>query len=407
MRRRAGRCRRKLPFVPVMKRLFAIFGVLVLAGGLVFTGFKVEARNMARRLQRKAETALAGVRSWAEEGREPSTVLAVMQQVKPALDAGDPHQAEALLDQALKMLSDRKPGDKSPLPVYAGKEQQSDLFGRPEPVSIEGYAGSAMEPFLSPDGRYLFFNNENEPNVDTNLHFAERIGKLSFRHLGELPGANSAVLDAAPSLDRSGHFYFTTVREYDRTMNSVYTGEFDGKTVRKVHPVPGNISPRTPGTINMDVSISPDGQTLYISRAIIFPGATSPKSSQLMVARLKGGAFSIDPASAAIMKNVNTPALQYAPSISADGRELYFTRASQLAAGPEAPGASLRIMVATRTSVYEPFGEPRALTALSGFVEAPTISLEGKEMFFHKKVGHKFAIYRAQRKARYTSAARQ
>ena len=38
-------------------------------------------------------------------------------------------------------------GDKSPLPVYAGKEQESDLYVRPEPVSIKGYDGSAMEPF--------------------------------------------------------------------------------------------------------------------------------------------------------------------------------------------------------------------------------------------------------------------
>ena len=108
----------------------------------------------------------------------------------------------------------------------------------------------------------------------------------------------------------------------------------------------------------------------------------------------------VAPDSAAIMKNINTAALQYAPSISADGLELYFTRASQLMAGSEAPGASLRIMVATRISVSEPFGEPRALTALTGFVEAPTIPLDGKEMFFHKKVGKNFVIYRAERNAK-------
>lgn len=96
---------------------------------------------------------------------------------------------------------DAKRTDKSPLPVYADKEEKSDLYVRPQPVSIEGYDGSAMEPFISPDGHYLFFNNENDPAVNTNLHFAERIGKLSFRYLGELPGVNSHVLDAAPSLD--------------------------------------------------------------------------------------------------------------------------------------------------------------------------------------------------------------
>lgn len=291
-------------------------------------------------------------------------------------------------------------GVQSPLPVYAGKEQESDLYVRPEPASIEGYDGSAMEPFISPDGRYLFFNNENDPRVNTNLHFAERTGTHSFRYLGELPGVNSEALDAVASLDEAGHFYFTTLREYERTMKSIYTGDFDGKGVTNVRPAPGDISPKAPGTINMDASISPDGQTLYISRAVFSPGAPAPKKSDLIVARRNDGAFRIDPDSDRIMKNVNTDALEYAPSISADGRELYFTRASQRVAGSEAPGARLRIMVATRTSVSEPFGEARALTALTGFVEAPTIPLDGKEMFFHKKVGTHFVIYRAERRAR-------
>src|ERR1035438_9506422 len=195
-----------------------------------------------------------------------------------------------------------------------------------------------MEPFISPDGHYLFFNNENDPRMNTNLHFAERTGKLTFRYLGELPGVNSDVLDAVPSVDTAGHFYFTTIRDYARTMNSIYTGEFDGKRVTNVHSVPGDISPKVPGTINMDASISPDGQTLYISRAVIVPNLPAPKKSELMIARLKDGTFSIDPASAHIMKNINTGALEYAPCISKDGLELYFTRA--------APGALPRIMVA-------------------------------------------------------------
>jgi len=311
-----------------------------------------------------AAMAQTGVRSWAEQGRDPA------------------------------------PGNASPLPVYTGREKESDLFVKPEPVSIEGYAGAAMEPFLSPDGRYLFFNNENDSRINTNIHFAERTGKLSFHYLGELPGVNSEVLDAVPSMDRAGHFYFTTVRDYGRTLNSLYAGEFDGKAVKNVRPVPGDISPKTLGTINMDACISADGQTLYISRAVMAPGAPAPKQSDLMVARLKGGVFRIDPDSGRIMKNINTEALEYAPAVSADERELYFTRASQLMAGSDAPGARLRIMVAIRRSVSEPFGEPRVLTALAGFVEAPTISLDGKEMFYHKKVGGSFVIYRAERNQR-------
>ena len=379
-----------------MKRLAALLVLLLTAGVL---GFTVVAQNMERRLKDKGAQAVSRVRSLASHGGDPSAILAVMQQVKPALDARDPKKAEALLDRALNMLDEatKIPANDSPLPVYARMEEESDLYVRPEPVVISGYEGSVMEPFISPDGHYLFFNNENDPNVNTNLHFADRLGKLSFRYLGELPGVNSPVLDAAPSMDAAGHFYFTTVRDYDRTMNSIYTGDFDGKVVKNVHPVPGDISPQTLATINMDVSISPDGQTLYISRAVIFSRASGPKKSDLMVARLKDGSFSIDPDSDRVMKNINTEALEYAPSISADGLELYFTRASQLMAGPAAPGARLRIMVATRASASDPFGEPRALKTLSGFVEAPSISFDGKEMFFHKKVGQNFVIFRAER----------
>ena len=366
-----------------MRRFKQVIFVAFLAVAILYAVFSAVAGDTARRLQKKAADAGAGVRILASQGGDPSRIVALLQEVKPALDAGDPRKAEELLDRALSLLHTY-----SPVPVSAGVEEASDLYARAEPVTISGYAGSAMEPFLSPDGRYLFFNNENDPNVDTNLHFAERTGRLTFRYLGELPGANSPALDAVASIDTAGHFYFTTLREYGRTMNSLYTGDFDGRRVNNVHLVPGDISPKAPGTVNMDAGVSPDGQTLYISRAVIFPGAPAPAKSELMIARLKAGVFAIDSDSAAIMKNVNTGALEYAPAISADGRELFFTRASR---------SGVRIMVATRTSADAPFDEPRLLRALTGFVEAPTISLDTKEMFYHKKVGEKFAVYRAER----------
>ena len=190
-----------------MKRLAALLVLLLTAGVL---GFTVVAQNMERRLKDKGAQAVSRVRSLASHGGDPSAILAVMQQVKPALDARDPKKAEALLDRALNMLDEatKIPANDSPLPVYARMEEESDLYVRPEPVVISGYEGSAMEPFISPDGHYLFFNNENDPNVNTNLHFADRLGKLSFRYLGELPGVNSPVLDAAPSMDAAGHFYY-------------------------------------------------------------------------------------------------------------------------------------------------------------------------------------------------------
>ena len=108
-----------------------------------------------------------------------------------------------------------------------------------------------------------------------------------------------------------------------------------------------------------------------------------------MVARRNGDRFDLDPASTDIMKNVNTPALEYAPDISTNGLELYFTRASI--------PAGLRIMMTSRNSTDKPFGKPCVLSAARGFVEAPSISLDGKELFFHKKVNDTFVIFRAER----------
>lgn len=41
----------------------------------------------------------------------------------------------------------------------------SALYADPQPVAIEGYDDHAMEPFLSRDGRHLYFNNSNHPPI--------------------------------------------------------------------------------------------------------------------------------------------------------------------------------------------------------------------------------------------------
>ncbi|WP_348261878.1 hypothetical protein P8935_18990 [Telmatobacter sp. DSM 110680] len=387
---------------PLNMRAFKVILVsLTVAGSLGAGIFLIASQRTSDRIQRKAAQAEAEVKDVAMHGGDVSAILAMLAQVRPALDSGDARRAEGLLDRALNLLAqDRsKPhgADVSSLPVFQSQEKECRLYVDPQLVVIAGYDGSAMEPFISPDGQFLFFNNENDPNVNTNLHFARRTGTNHFQYLGEIPGVNSPSLDAVPSMDAAGNFYFTTLREYDRTMNSIYAGHFDGREVRDVHPVAGNISPTLPLNVNMDASISPDGQTLYISRAVIVPGASAPKKSELMVARIDGGAFAVVPDSAEIMKNINTGPLAYAPAISANGLELYFTRASQSEPGATGIGAKVRIVVARRSSLSDPFGEPQVLGTLKGFVEAPSLSLDGSELFFHKKVGDKYLIYRAVR----------
>ena len=293
-------------------------------------------------------------------------------------------------------LANRASGNGAGLPVSTASEEGTDLYDHPQPVTIEGYSGRAMEPFIASDGKTLFFNNSNEPGVDTDLHVAARLGPNAFRYVGELTGANSPVLDAVPSMDLDGRFYFTTVRQYERDRKSIFAGRFRNGALEDVHAVEGTMTPTVPGWINMDVSISPDGRTMYISRARFEAGMPIPKESDLMIATRTGDSFAIDPRSQEMLAKVNTPALEYAPAVSTDGLELYFTRASGLGTG-RAEDVRLRIMVARRRPGDVPFDEPRVLDRLTGYVEAPSPSLDGKEMFFHKKVDGTFVICRAER----------
>lgn len=384
-----------------MKRL-----ILLIAGGLLAlviggAGWLLLQQRRAVRVYAETNQALAQSMMLVQRGGDPAPAFALLKQVGPAMDAGHPAQAFSLaqraLDAANAALQALPPPSQLQLPIDSAPELSSDLYGHPQPVVITGYTGDAMEPFISPDGKYLFFNNSNDAKTDTNLYYARRTGKLTFRSLGELPGVNSPSLDAVPSIDASGRFYFTSLRDYDRTHASLFTGEFDGRAVHDVHRVPGDIDPGMPGIVNMDASISPDGQTLYIARAHIIEGAPVPKSSGLVMATLSKGNFKTEETGTILLIHINTGALNYAPCISADGLELYFTRASQRmnAAGKLEP--SVRIMVATRPSTDVSFGTPMVLSALTGFVEAPTLSLDRKEMFFHKKVGDHYAIFRATR----------
>ena len=89
-----------------------------------------------------------------------------------------------------------------------------------------------------------------------------------------------------------------------------------------------------------------------------------------------------------LLKNVNTDALEYAACISTDELELFFTRA-----GKNGPA----IYSSTRMSVTHPFDPPVRVDAIKGFVEAPTLSLDGRSLYYHLREGARFVIYRAAR----------
>ena len=149
------------------------------------------------------------------------------------------------------------------------------VFTNPEPVTIEGYTQDAMEPFISPDGNYLFFNNSNSAST-TNLYYATRIDDVTFQFQGEIAGANAGplTLSAVPSMDINNIFYFISNRSYAQTFSTIYSGTFSNGSLSNVALVPG-VSKDKLGDVNFDQCISPDGGTLYFVDGVFSGGACS------------------------------------------------------------------------------------------------------------------------------------
>lgn len=259
-------------------------------------------------------------------------------------------------------------------------------FSNPQRVTIRGYDGDAMEPFLSRDGKILFFNNLNEPTVNTNLYWAERVDDLTFQFKGEVGGVNTPALEGVASMDRDGVFYFVSPRSYDQTASTLYRGHFAKGSVTGIELVPG-VSLAKPGIVNFDAEISADGNTLYFVESQFEHGG--PKWARILLARRKGNVFERSADGERIMSSINAEGMNYAPATSASGLEIFFTRGE--------PNSLPAIYMAVRTDTAAPFGTPREIQAAAGFVEGPTLSPDEKSLYYHKKESGKFVIYRVTR----------
>ena len=259
-------------------------------------------------------------------------------------------------------------------------------FATPQRVTIRGYDDHAMEPFLTRDGRYLLFNNSNAPEVDTDLHYAERVDDFTFDYRGEIAGVNSDVLDGVPSMDREGNFYFVSLRSYVQTLAVLHRGRFTAGAVTGVERVPGIAGMRL-GEVNFDAEISPDGATLYFVDGVL-SGGPVPQAADLAIAHRSGDTFERAADSATLLAALNTPALEYAPSISSNGLELFFTRFQD--------GRSA-IYRALRRRADVPFEAPQRVVVIEGLVEAPTLSPDERALYYHAFDGNRYAIFRVAR----------
>ena len=270
----------------------------------------------------------------------------------------------------------------------------TEVFGTPEAVTISGYGSNAMEPFLSRDGRWLFFNTRNGPQDQTDLHVARRGGELSFTYVGPLTGANSAKLDGVASVDRRGHFYFVSTRNYDATGNTLWTGHLHDGRVDDVRPLATDFTPRRALRLNIDMEISADGETLYFTENRWDIVHARPATSNLAMATRTGDRFVRRRDSDVLMRAINTPALEYAPATSADQLTLYFTRMDSAKTSDRA----FAILMSRRSSTNAAWQAPVRIATIAGYVEAPTVSPDGCRLFYHAATASGFRLFSVKRR---------
>lgn len=273
--------------------------------------------------------------------------------------------------------------------VFAG-----EVFTRPRPVTIQGYDKDVMEPFITRDGKYLFFNSNKTLFKSKDIYWAKRINDHTFRFMGEVQGINTGAVEGVPSMDRYGNFYFVSTSNYKPfNLVTVYRGKFHNGHVSNVTPIP-EISLNKAGWLNMDVEISEDGNTLY-STQTYFGSGPPPKKSYFFQARKQGGHFVVDMDSAHIYRYINQDEIVYAAAVSTDELEFFYTRL-KITDGKPPVFETLRASRATRQAA---FSKPEVITAINGFAEAPALSADEKLLYFHKKPGafKPFALYSLQR----------
>jgi ketosteroid isomerase-like protein len=212
--------------------------------------------------------------------------------------------------------------DRSVPPHYLYTMWESHLVGdKWSPPQILPFSGEYRDsdPVLSPDGNKLLFVSDRPVNEKDPHHYeiwmCEREGdKWSEpKNLGPVVNTHSQYF---ASMASNGNLYFTaTIGENDSEIDVFVSKFVDGK-----YTAPENLGPQIngKGIVNIEAFISPDEKFLLIGA---FSRPDSVGSSDIYVSYNQNGKWSAPLPVLAI----NTPAREYSPRLTPDGKRLIFT----------------------------------------------------------------------------------
>jgi hypothetical protein len=256
-------------------------------------------------------------------------------------------------------------------------------FKNEQKITILGYIDDAMEPFITKDDHYLFFNNL-QGATEKDIFYAEKINDTTFQFKGEIQGVNSNFVDGNPTMDAQNNFYFISTRTLGTGNKTVFKGLFNQGVVTDLQQINGSINIATPSWINMGTEISKDGQTLLTSNAKFNIGDNFPSLGNIRLAIKEANEFNIPNNETDLLININTNnSIEYAGEISANELELFYSQVTL--SNP----AIFKLFYAKRDQINGVFNRPISITEpfknnINAFVEAPTLSNNGKRLYYHK-----------------------
>ena len=276
--------------------------------------------------------------------------------------------------------------------------QNYPTFGSEINVTINGLTSDAMEPFISPDGNTLLFNSLNSGG-NTNLYYATKVNDSIFNYVGLINGTYDPSpdhLDAVASMDSMNNFYWVSLRN----IPNLHKGNYLAGNVTSILQVYGTCNVLSPsGWLIMDAAVNYQGDLLYYSNGYFGPTYTecvgAPCEAKLGIAqKVNDSTFNKTINSDAIFTDINdTNYLVYAPQITKDGLELYYTRLLE-------GGFDTEICVSVRNTVLDTFSLPMVIYSNYGFFpEGATPTTDKQKIYYHQKDGagiyHIYLRYRS------------
>ncbi len=194
-------------------------------------------------------------------------------------------------------------------------------FGKPEVASFSGQY-SDYDPFVTPDGKKLFFISNRPKGAatwnpqDFDIYVVERQGSGWSEPQPVGAPVNSDAPEYYPSVAANGDLFFSTTRPGSKSFDIFRSKLVDGR-----YQDPENLGEAVNGTANtaeIDNYVAPDES--FIVFAAGRPGGIG--SQDLYVSFNQNGSWT---PSQLLPLGINSTAREYTPIGSPDGKYLYFT----------------------------------------------------------------------------------